>query len=204
MAIATPGGDDASGGDCATGEANLRDGGLVSTGNLGDIAPGAAGYVAASGSSFAAPAVAAVAALMLAVNPGLSPAQIEQGLALTARPHVKVPLLGDCSLGSNVGRCACSTATCGAGLLDADQALVYAAAPAAYLAPLRAAVTLADDRLRACALAQGRTADPVPAPAPDPAPLPAASGGGGGVMGAGWLLALWLALLLLRRAPHRP
>ena len=205
--LATPGGDDASGGDCAAGDANLRDGGLVSIGNLGAQAPGAAGYVAASGTSFAAPAVAAAAALMLAVNPALTLAQLEQGLTASARPHVAVPLLGTCAAGSNTGRCACTTNTCGAGLLDAEQALAFAASPTGWTAPARSAVTLSDDRLRACAVSLGRPVDPVtPAPPVPPASAPEASGGGGGgaVQGS-WLAGLLLAVAALGglRRPRR-
>lgn len=194
--LATPGGDDAPGGDCAAGDANLRDGGLVSTGNLGAVAPGLAGYAAASGTSFAGPAVAAVASLMLAVNPALTLAQIEQGLLASARPHVQVPLLGDCAPGSNVGRCACTASTCGAGLLDAEQALAFAAAPGTWVAPARPVVTLSDERLRACAVATGRLVDPVPTPAPPVAVAPEAGGGGGALQG-GWLLGLLCAVVLL-------
>lgn len=203
VALATPGGDAASGspgaGVCESGAADLRDSGVVSTGNLGDTSVGAAGYVSASGTSFAAPAVAAVASLMWAVNPGLTLVQIEQGLALTARPHVAVPQLGNCAV-DNPGRCACTASTCGAGLLDADQALAYAAAPGAYLPPARTAVTLADDKLRACALALGRVVDPTPVPVPTPAPVEA-GGGGGGAAGSGFVLLLALAVLLLARQP---
>lgn len=207
VALATPGGDGAGGGPagsaCESGAADLRDSGIVATGNLGDTSPGAAGYVTASGTSFAAPAVAAVASLMWAVNPGLTLAQIEQGLTLTARPHVAVPLLGACAA-DNPGRCACTTATCGAGLLDADQALAYAAAPAAYLLPVRTPVTLADDKLRACALALGGVPDPTPVPVPVPAPAPVEAGGsGGGASGSGFVLLLALAVLLLARRPPR-
>ena len=198
--LATPGGDDASGGDCATGDANLRDGGLVSTGNLGEVSTGAAGYVAASGTSFAAPGVAAVASLMWAVNPALTLAQIEQGLLLSARPHVLVPLLGACQPGANTGRCACTTSTCGAGLLDADQALAFAAAPDNYLPPMRSPITLTDDRLRACAVATGRVVEPVPVAPPASAPdSGSGGGGGGGAVQAEWLLGLLLATGLLAR-----
>lgn len=218
IALATPGGDDASGGSCASGAANLRDGGIVSTGNLGDLSPGAAGYVAASGTSFAAPSVAAVASLMLAVNPTLTLAQIEQGLRASARPHVLVPLLGACVIGSNVSRCACTTTTCGAGLLDADQALVFAAAPTSYSAPVQAAVTLADDRLRACAETTGLPVDPVTPVIPVTPDTPASAvpnppvvtpvvegGSGGGALSGGWLLGLAVAVLVLvsTRRPTR-
>lgn len=208
IALATPGGDSASGGACESGAADLRDSGIVATGNLGDTHPGAAGYVSASGTSFAAPAVAAVASLMWAVNPALSLAQIEQGLKLTARPHVAVPLLGACAA-DNPGRCACTSSTCGAGLLDADQALAYAAAPAAYVPPVRAALTLADDKLRACALALGRVIDPVPPIDPTPPVVQpdagggGGGGGGGGATGTGFVLLLALAVLLLARRPAR-
>ena len=195
VALATPGGDAGSGGLCESGAADLRDSGIVSTGNLGDTTPGAPGYVAASGTSFAAPAVAAVASLMLAVNPQLTAQQIEQGLRASARPHAAVPLLGDCAAG-NAGRCACTAATCGAGLLDADQALAYAAAPSVYQPPVRQAVVLADERLRACAIALGRLVElPPPGPAPSPAPSPApAANSGGGALHPGWLLGLTWAV----------
>lgn len=204
VALATPGGDAGSGGLCESGAADLRDGGIVSTGNLGDTTPGAAGYVAASGTSFAAPAVAAVASLMLAVNPQLTAQQIEQGLKLSARPHVAVPLLGDCAA-DNAGRCACTTATCGVGLLDAEQALAYAAAPLVYQPPLRQPAALADDRLRACATALGRPVEvipPSPTPSPTPTPAPAVTGGGG-ALHPGWLLGLAWAVWGLRPARRR-
>ena len=204
VALATPGGDAGSGGLCESGAADLRDSGIVSTGNLGDTTPGAAGYVAASGTSFAAPAAAAVASLMLAVNPQLTVLQIEQGLKLSARPHVAVPLLGDCAA-DNAGRCACTPATCGVGLLDADQALAYAAAPSTYQPPARQPAALADDRLRACASALVRPPEAIP-PSPTPNPAPAVNGGGGGGGGAmqpGWLLGLAWAVCCLWPARRR-
>lgn len=91
-----------------------------------------------AGTSFAAPQAAGVAAMMLAVNPALSVDQLIQGMQVSARPHVTstlanltgVPLLdqpqGVCS-GSNTGRCYCTTATCGAGILDAALAVDWAA-----------------------------------------------------------------------------
>jgi serine protease len=206
IALATPGGDLSLGNTCDT---QLADTGIVSTGNLGDITPGNPGYVAASGTSFAAPAVAATATLMLAINPGLTVAQLEDGLKRSARPHVLVPLLGNCSATDNKSRCACTTATCGAGLLDTDQALAFAAAPATWTAPVRSAITLSDSRLEACAALLGRTppVDPTPAPAPTPTPAPS-SGGGGGASSLLWLLGLGIAVVALqgRRRPvqHRP
>ncbi|MCU0969513.1 MAG: S8 family serine peptidase [Rubrivivax sp.] len=194
--LATPGGDADTGGTC---DAQLADGGLVSTGNFGDTTPGAAGYVAASGTSFAAPAVAAAAALMLSVNPALTVAQIEGGLKRSARPHVQVPLLGACSLADNRGRCACTTTTCGAGMLDVDQALRYAASPAAYVAPQRSAATLDDARIRACAVILGRPLPPDPEPEPEPEPPVASGGGGGGAASPWWIALLALASFVLHR-----
>lgn len=203
--LATPGGDDTTGGTCDT---QLADGGVVSAGNLGDTVQGAAGYVAASGTSFAAPSVAATAALMLAVNPTLTPAQLEQGLRASAAPFVQVPLLGQCSPSDNPGRCTCTTGACGAGQLDADQALVYAAAPTSYQAPARVAPTLRDARIEACAVLLGRPVPPPPTPDPPAStPTPPAAepaGGGGGAMAWPWLLLLALATRALVRRPRLP
>lgn len=204
LALATPGGDAPAGGTGATCDAELADTGIVSTGNFGDTAPGPAGYVAASGTSFAAPAAAAAASLMLALNPALTPDQLEAGLKASAAPFPQAAVLGECSA-SNPGRCTCTTATCGAGLLDADEALRWAANPAAYVAPVRSAAQLAGTRLDTCAVKLGRTL-PDPAASAPVAEPPAAGGGGGssggGAWGAGWALGLALAAaaLLRRRA----
>jgi serine protease len=195
VALATPGGDGHYGNTC---DGFLADTGIVSTGNLGDVAPGNAGYVAASGTSFAAPAVASVASLMLAVNPALTLAQLEDGLKRSARPHVQVPLLGACALADNAGRCACTTSTCGAGLLDAPQALAFAAAPGTWVAPARTAVSLSDTRLRNCASALGK---PVPEEPVSPAPE-ASADAGGGAASAWWVALLALAVAALAR-PRR-
>jgi len=201
IALATPGGDADTRATC---DAQLADTGIVSTGNLGDVQPGDAGYVSASGSSFAAPAVAAAAALMLSVNPALTVEQLEDGLKRSARPHVKVPLLGDCSLTDNRGRCACTTSTCGAGMLDADQALRFAASPAGYVAPVTAALTLSDDRLKACAVILGRPVPIEPLPPAEEAPPPSGGEGGGGAMSAFWVAMLGVAAVAVRRRSAAP
>ncbi|AJY40507.1 subtilase family protein [Burkholderia humptydooensis] len=59
---------------------------ILSTTNAGTTVPTADAYGTHSGTSLAAPQVAGVASLMLAVNPNLTPAQIAQKLASTARP----------------------------------------------------------------------------------------------------------------------
>lgn len=198
VALAAPGGDDDTGADC---DAHLADGGLVSTGNLGETSQGAAGYAAASGTSFAAPAVAATAALMLRRNPALTVDQLIAGLRTSAAPFVQVPLLGECGpANANAGRCSCSTASCGAGMLDADQALAYAAAPATYVAPVRGAPTLRDARIEACAATLGRPVPPVVTPPVTPPVEPPAAGEtGGGALDPAWLVLLAAAALSLRQ-----
>ncbi len=69
-------------------------------------------YRQASGTSFAAPHVTGVVGLMLAVRPGMTPAQLGQVLRLTAQPPS--PPWGWACPGYGV---------CGAGLLDADAAV---------------------------------------------------------------------------------
>ncbi|AOJ05424.1 peptidase [Burkholderia mayonis] len=87
--------------------------GILSTLNAGKTSPGADSYASYSGTSMATPHVAGTIALMLAVNPTLSPSQILQRLQSGARPFAS---------GSG-----CSTSTCGAGLLDAGNAVNAAA-----------------------------------------------------------------------------
>ena len=116
------------------------------------------------GTSFSSPLVAGAAALMLAAQPDLTPDDVRSLLRRSARPF---PTSGDsasvptCQAPKTDGagdpidqvECYCTTATCGAGMLD-----------------VRAAV----------ALAQSDDGDD--------------DGGGGGALGAGWLLALGLAI----------
>lgn len=104
VALAAPGGDmrAAAGGNA---------GGVLSTFNTGTTVPGGESYSFSQGTSMAAPHVAGVAALMLAVNSNLTPAQIRSTLINTARPFPQ----------------ACSG--CGAGIVDAAAA-VQAVLPA--------------------------------------------------------------------------
>lgn len=83
------------------------------------------------GTSFAAPQVAGVAALMLAVNPALSSVDVAYRImqSATAFPTSGGSLPGTvCSPTSSVtmGNCVCTTGTCGAGVLDAAAALASA------------------------------------------------------------------------------
>lgn len=191
--IATVSGDDAD----ADWGPYLADSGLVTLSNRGGTVPGTPGYMRLYGTSFAVPQVAGTIAHMLSLNPALSYTQIVQGLRLSARPHAVSPKIAECS-SANPGRCLCTTATCGAGMLDAEQALRYAAMPDSYVAPVRAAAVIDHAELDA-ALAhapQDRSERAVEV----------ADGGGGGAMGGLWLLALAtasLTLRLLRPPPSR-
>jgi len=215
VAFATPGGDAAAGGTGQKCDEQLADSGIISTANLGDTTPGAAGYAAASGTSFAAPVAAGLASLMLAVDPTLTPTQIVDLMKASVRPHVRTPQLGNCSLTDNPTnpfRCGCTAATCGAGLLDADRALALVQARAENRRielPALTPTVLSNDRLAACASVLGLPplADPTPAPpepTPTPTPTPAAGGGGGGALAPLWLLWLALAVVLAAVLAARP
>ena len=117
--------------------------GIETTTNLGTTDPGANGYTSPAnpnvGTSFSAPQVSGVAALMLAVNPGLAPADIISRVKQTARPFpfdsslsgYACPTVATGS--TNYGQCNCTTATCGAGLLDAAAAVAASLPPTANL-----------------------------------------------------------------------
>lgn len=189
LVIATVGGDPFDPFDGGRWGALLGDDGLLTIDNLGVHAPDTQSvtYSRISGTSFAAPVVAGVISLMLAVNPQLTVAQVINGVRASARPHVVSAAIGACSA-QNPGRCVCSITTCGAGLLDAEQAILYAQAPLTYVAPARQAANVdSADVLAAAGIGADRDANPV-----------GASGGGGAVGPAG-LLVLGLALVLLRR-----
>lgn len=85
--------------------------GILSTLNAGTAAPGADSYAAYMGTSMATPHVSGVVALMLSQNPTLTPDDVLTRLKASARPFP-----APCSL-------------CGAGLLDAQAALVAAGTP---------------------------------------------------------------------------
>lgn len=149
--VATVGGDDAR--DGAWREL-LADGGLVTVWNNGATQPGNAEYAKLFGTSFAAPLVAGAMSLMLSVNPALTAEQLMAGVRRTARPHVTSTLAAVCS-DQNPGRCLCTTQTCGAGILDAEQALRYAANPGSWVAPaLQAQVVDTAELRQAVALGQ--------------------------------------------------
>lgn len=142
--------------------------------NLGQTIPEANGYStplvqATVGTSFSTPLASGTAALMLSVNPTLTPAQLIQHIRASARPFPTtsdtVPAPPACVSPTVTPvqntECICSTAYCGAGMLD-----THAAVLAAQGAPQN----------------------------PDPP-----GGGGGGAAGLGSLLALFSLWLNRRR-----
>ena len=184
LTVSTVGGDDSDG---AWGPW-LADSGLLTVGNTGLTSPGANDYFFHFGTSFSAPVVSGAVSLMLSINPDLTVDQIIAGLKASARPHVRssVAGVGQCSQ-SNSGRCVCTSSTCGAGMLDVQQALSYAHSPASYMPPNWPLVSLDTPELRAAvAVGPDRPANTSPPP-------PSNADAGGGAMSAAWLLALLVA-----------
>jgi serine protease len=108
---------------------------LVSTDNSGNTVPMGNSYGYKQGTSFSAPQAAGVASLMLGINPALSPAQLMDRMKTGSRAHAVDAGRSTCS-SMHRGVCNCTTATCGAGMLDAELALQLAAGPAAVIVAL--------------------------------------------------------------------
>ena len=103
-----------------------------STLNAGTSSAAAYNYAGYSGTSMATPHVAGIASLMLAVNPTLTPAQVLSKIQTSARSFplgapTCAPAPPD---GSTWFSCQCTTAICGAGIIDAAAAVIAAAPPA--------------------------------------------------------------------------
>jgi serine protease len=113
-AISAPGGD----GDAAAG--------VYSLSNTGTTVPAADSYAVHQGTSMATPHVAGVVALMLSVDPSLTPAQVKTYLQSSARPH---PAGTYCTTPNGLNKC-------GKGLLDGAGALsaISAAPPTVVIA----------------------------------------------------------------------
>jgi serine protease len=84
------------------------------------------------GTSFSAPIVSGVAALMRAANANLTPPQLIARIRASATPYPQPAGLAQCSSGSSSsGECACTTTTCGAGMVNALSAVRAALNPIA-------------------------------------------------------------------------
>lgn len=108
-AISAPGG--GCGGSSYPGCTSANSVKIYSLMNTGSTVPADDSYIAYNGTSMATPHVAGVAALMLSLDPALTPAQIKSYLQSSARPHPPGTI------------CTLYPGQCGAGLLDAYQAL---------------------------------------------------------------------------------
>ena len=112
---------------------------ILTTSNSGLTAPGAAIYTngganASLGTSFSTPLVSGVAALMFSANPTLTPTQILSALKSSARAFPSSGASADVracvaptsrtdTTTAQDNECYCTTATCGAGMLDAGAAV---------------------------------------------------------------------------------
>jgi serine protease len=111
---------------------------IISTTNTGKTTPGANSYTDSTnfavGTSFAAPQAAGVAALMLGVNSGLTPAQLIQRIKSSATPFPADSTLFSCPIIKDAsGQCNCTTLTCGTGMLNAQKAVLAALQPSAQI-----------------------------------------------------------------------
>ena len=119
---------------------------IDTTYNTGTQAPAAHGYTNQTnvnvGTSFAAPIVSGIAALMAGANGNLGAAQLRARLregAMKPFPQSLDPTVPMCHVptGQNdvqVSECSCTTSTCGAGMANAEGALAAALRPIAALA----------------------------------------------------------------------
>jgi serine protease len=112
---------------------------LTTTYDIGTTGPAGSDYTNQQktnlGTSFSAPLVAGVAALMHSVNGKLSATQLNSRLRESTRPFPSNPALNDCPVPANDPNpeCNCTTATCGAGMLYAPGAVTAAQRPIANI-----------------------------------------------------------------------
>ena len=84
------------------------------------------------GTSFSAPIVSGIAALMRAANANLTPPQLIARIKASATPYPQPPGVALCVNGSTSSvECACTTTTCGAGMVNAFSAVKAALNPIA-------------------------------------------------------------------------
>src|SRR5882757_306582 len=124
-------------GNCVTsGGPCLRS--IDTTVNEGATVPGANSYTDQSntnlGTSFSAPIVSGVAALMRAANANLTPPQLIARMRASATPYPQPAGVALCVNGSTSNvECTCTTTTCGAGMVNALSAVKAALNPIAAI-----------------------------------------------------------------------
>jgi serine protease len=137
---------------------------IDTTTNLGLTTPGANSFTNETnpnlGTSFSAPIVSGIAALMRAVNANLTPPQLIARLKSSAIPFPQPAGLPVCpktavdASGVSTGECACPNdgSQCGAGMVNALQAVSAALAPIAVIATNDGATFDASGSVAACNL----------------------------------------------------
>jgi serine protease len=144
VTISAPGGNAGTGGGCAYP--------IMSTANSGTQGPVASTYTDSAacelGTSFSTPMVSGAAALILSVQPSLTPAEVKSKLMSSARTFLTTgstvsPNPGLCMApaGAEQANCYCTTSTCGAGMLDVHAAVLAAAGAQARISVAPAAPT---------------------------------------------------------------
>jgi serine protease len=116
------------------GSACLRS--IDTTVNEGLTTPAGNGYTdqinSNLGTSFSAPIVSGIAALMRAANANLTPPQLIARIKASATPYPQPAGVAQCVNGSTSSvECACTTSTCGAGMVNAFSAVKAALNPIA-------------------------------------------------------------------------
>lgn len=109
---------------------------IDTTTNEGATIPGANGYTNQTnsnlGTSFSAPIVSGIAALMRAANANLTPSQLIVRIKASATPYPQPAGLAQCTAATSSSvECACTTTTCGAGMVNAFSAVNAALNPIA-------------------------------------------------------------------------
>lgn len=162
---------------------------IQSTGNEGATAPSTSSYPYVVGTSFSTPIVAGIAAMVLSINPRISPQQLLTAMTTVgqgASGHLSsVPGLSQtCSTTQSLGNCLCTTSTCGAGIADAVSAVNWA-------------ISTVDDRVTYS------YEQPPPGTVGSTSSSSGGSGGGGS-SSPWWLAGLAVATLALRMPAAAP
>lgn len=91
---------------------------IWSASNTGSVGPMFNTYSTKIGTSFSSPMVAGAASLYWSLNPAASVATVESLLKTTSRPFLSLAGVPTCTANSVGVECNCTTALCGAGMLD--------------------------------------------------------------------------------------